>query len=456
MEYTIAVPIALIGWVPLALVLFALLPPRRALLATYIGGWLFLPLAGYEIKGLPDYDKVTATNLAALLGVLAFNTGAVLRFRPRWIDLPMAVFCLCPIASSLSNELGLYDGLSAAFRQTVTWGIPYFFGRIYFQDFGALKDLAAGIVIGGLVYVPFCLWEIRMSPQLHRMIYGFATGAWFEKERLGGYRPTVFMQTGLAVGMWMAAAGLVAAALAMSRSVRHMRGVPTSWLAVGLVGITVLCKSLGAISLMLVGLAAVVWAVWRGARWHLLALAATVPLYIVGRMSETIESASLIGIAERVFSEDRVTSLAARFRQEEMLGRKAFEKPLWGWGGWRRAMVVDEDGRQALRGWDSLWIITFGERGLTGLISIFAVLLAPMVLLVLRSGRLGGGDRGVVAGLAVVVVLWAIDNLFNAMLNPVFVCASGALASLGVLLGQARRRQAAAPAVGAPVRRVSA
>ena len=29
-----------------------------------------------------------------------------------------------------------------------------------------------GIIIGGLVYIPLCWWEIRMSPQLHWQIYG--------------------------------------------------------------------------------------------------------------------------------------------------------------------------------------------------------------------------------------------------------------------------------------------
>ncbi len=41
----------------------------------------------------------------------------------------MAVWCACPIASSLTNGLGLYDGLSASFGRFVMWGLPYLLGR---------------------------------------------------------------------------------------------------------------------------------------------------------------------------------------------------------------------------------------------------------------------------------------------------------------------------------------
>ena len=37
------VPVALIGWIPFVLLLFAVLPARRAAVATLMIGWLFLP-----------------------------------------------------------------------------------------------------------------------------------------------------------------------------------------------------------------------------------------------------------------------------------------------------------------------------------------------------------------------------------------------------------------------------
>ena len=52
--------------------------------------------------------------------------------------------------------------------------------------------------------MPFCLFEIRMSPQLHKCVYG-STSAPRQTFRWGGFRPMVFMQRGLAVGIWMIA-----------------------------------------------------------------------------------------------------------------------------------------------------------------------------------------------------------------------------------------------------------
>ena len=115
----------------------------------------------------------------------------------------MATWCLCPIPSSVLNTLGLYDGLSASFDYLVTWGLPYLIGRTFFTRFEHLREMSIHILIGGIIYVPLCLWEVRMSPQLHLTVYGFDSG-WGEVV-YGGYRPKVFMSTGLELGLWMAA-----------------------------------------------------------------------------------------------------------------------------------------------------------------------------------------------------------------------------------------------------------
>src|SRR5262245_50059510 len=107
---TVLVPIALFGWIPPIVVTFSSSPPRRAVTAAFITGWLFLPFAGYVIPGLPDYTKLSASSLGVLLATTLFCSDRLIALRPRWFDLPMATWCLCPIASSLSNGLGLYDG----------------------------------------------------------------------------------------------------------------------------------------------------------------------------------------------------------------------------------------------------------------------------------------------------------------------------------------------------------
>ena len=166
--------IALFGWIPVILLLFATLPSRRAVVAASISAWLFLPVAQFPLPGLPDYTKVSATTAGLLLGTVLFDGGRFSGLRLRWFDLPILVWCVIPFASSVANSLGAYDGLSGVVNRTLTWALPYLIGRAYFSDLDGLRELATGILVGGLIYMPLCLWEIRMSPQLHRVIYGYA------------------------------------------------------------------------------------------------------------------------------------------------------------------------------------------------------------------------------------------------------------------------------------------
>ena len=159
-----AVDIAMFGWIPVVLALFLFLPPRRAALAGFLIGWMFVPYAHYDIKGFPDYTKTVATCGAVLLGVTIFDFRRLISLRPRLVDLPIALFCLSAFISALSNGLGLHEGLSAAFSRAFTWGVPYTIGRLYFDDFAGLRELTIGIFTAGLVYVPFCVFELIRGP----------------------------------------------------------------------------------------------------------------------------------------------------------------------------------------------------------------------------------------------------------------------------------------------------
>lgn len=207
----------LFGWPLMTLPLFVLLPARRAVIASLIAGWLFLPVFRFGDPGLQHYGKIAATVLAPLLGAIIFDPFQLLAFRPRLWDLPALIWCLCPIATSISNDLGFYDGLSNALDNTLLWGVPYFLGRLYFSDLAALRELALGIVIGGLIYVPLCLIEIRMSPQLHRWVYGYYQHSFLQTIKAGGYRPMVFMQHGLAVAVWMLSGAMAAHSISGDR-----------------------------------------------------------------------------------------------------------------------------------------------------------------------------------------------------------------------------------------------
>jgi hypothetical protein len=102
------VPVVLVGCIPVIFILFALLPGRRAALAGFLGGWMFLPNAGFQIQYFPEYNKAMATCVGIFAATLVFDMDRFRRFRPCWIDLFPLTLSIVPFFSSLSNGLGAY------------------------------------------------------------------------------------------------------------------------------------------------------------------------------------------------------------------------------------------------------------------------------------------------------------------------------------------------------------
>jgi hypothetical protein len=441
----IAVPAALFGWIPFILFLFSVLSARRAVIAAFIIAWLFLPNIEYVIGGLPNYSKVSATSAGVLLATLLFNPSQFLRYRPHWADLPMLVWCLVPFASSTANGLGAYDGVSAVVTRFVIWGIAYFIGRIYFTDWAALRELGIGIVLGGLVYMPLCLYEIRMSPQLHNMVYGYGM-AWHNVRRGGGWRPTVFMKDGLMLGMWMSMTALVAVWLWRSGTIRRLWRVSFGWLALGLAVTAVLCKSTGATALLVFGLVVLFVAQrWRS-RAVVLAVMALPVLYMYTRSVGGWDGQLLLDGAALI-SEERRGSMEFRFHHEDILVSHALRQSVFGWGGWGRNRPSGEDVERTVT--DGMWVIAIGMNGLVGLVAITAAQLVPLLLFMWQCPPRQWRHplAGVPAALGMMLVMHCIDNLFNAMINPIYMLSAGAVTGLAVALqAHGRSKRYATPA----------
>lgn len=426
------VPIVLFGWIPLVVALFAMLPARRAVTAAFIVGWLFLPVAGYQLPGLLDYTKTTATSIGILLGAGVFDTGRLLRFRVRWIDAPMIAWCACPLASSLANGLGAYDGMATSFAALAMWGVPYFIGRLYFSELEGLRELAIGIMIGGLAYVPLCLLEIRLSPQLHAWLYGYHQAPFAHHLRFGGYRPKVFLESGLALGMWMTAASVIGVSLWKSNGLRRIGSIPVSALTLVLITTAALCKAMGALVLLLVGVASLFATDIVRRSVVITSLVLVPPAYIVARTLYHWWPYSVLEAASAI-SPDRADSLQFRLVHEGQLAAHAMERPIFGWGGWGRHRVIDEWGvDQSIT--DGLWVIVLGKNGMFGLAALGAALLVPPFMLGRWLAKVQPSVQATAPALslAIIVILFVFDSLVNANQNPVFLLAVGGLAGLGV------------------------
>jgi len=424
------VPLLLFGWPLVALLFFLVMRPRRAVLATVLLAVMFLPVAGYKITGVPAYTKMTATSLAALLGVALFDTRRLLAFRPRWADFPMAIWCLCPLFSSVTNDLGIHDGFTSIFYQTFTFGVPYLLGRIYLTNLLGMYELAVAVFLGGLVYVPLCLLEIRLSPQLHTWVYGFHQHTFGQSLRGGGYRPTVFMAHGLMVGFWMSMATLAGFWLWYSGAIKSMFRISLLWFLLPLAATTLLCKSFGAIVLLVVGVGILMATKHTASRGWVVVLAAAPVLYMMLRIPGIWSGGDLTEMVARV-DPARAASLQFRLENEDRLLERAQIRPVFGWGGWGRARVRDAQGRD-ISVTDGRWIIALGNNGFVGLLSLTGSALVGLWGLIRRFSARMWNHRYVSPSvvMCVMALLYLIDCLFNYMENPAYTLAGGGLACL--------------------------
>jgi hypothetical protein len=442
--------LVMVAWMPLVLYLFMRFPAQKAVVIGFIAAWLFLPQrAGFALPGVPDYDRMSATGYGILLATAIYDVQRFRSFKLAWLDLPMLVWCLCPLFSSISNGLGAYDGASGVLTQTVSYGVPYFLGRIYLNNLNGLRLLALGIFIGGIVYVPFCLYESRMSPQLHKMVYGYQGIIDFgQGMRLGGFRPTVFMQHGLSVGMWMMAAALACLWLWQSRTLKQFWGIPMSvWTGILLVTV-ILVKSTGAYIYLVYGIITLFVAKWLRTTLPLMLLVVTLGSYLYMGMTGTFtgeQSDRIIAAAEQVSGPERAQSLQFRLDNEEILGEKARQQFWFGWGGYGRNRVYDYNWAGELVDitvTDSLWIIAFGINGALGLASVFGASLVPALSFLWSpyGAHLWFHPKvGPAALIATIVVLYMLDCSLNNQPNPVFTLASGGIA--GLLIGGAESKK---------------
>ncbi|MBL4700218.1 MAG: hypothetical protein JKX85_03085 [Phycisphaeraceae bacterium] len=431
--------IAMLGWIPVAMGLFLLLKPRRAVMAGYILAMLFLPNYQYEIPKLMDYTKFTAASMGLLMAAMLFDWRTITNFRPHWVDIPVVIWCVVPFFSSMANDMGIhdyygfYDGMSSSLYQTFIWGVPYFLGRVYITDHQCLKELAIAIIIGALIYAPLCWFEIRMSPQLHNWLYGFTQHRFGQARRGDGWRPMVFQQHGLALGMLMGMSAMTAGWLWRARTIKKIGSLPIAAVAIFLLVTVVFIKSSFAMVLVLTGVIAYYAVKILRHPLPLLILVFMIPCYQYTRVSGSFSGETLVNLAQTVFNSDRASSLQFRLDNEDVIiEHVAKAKPWLGWGTWGDYRV-DEDNIP-----DGMWVITYGKYGIIGLVSLTLTLLTGPIVMLLGLPRkyLRVPDAAPALALTTIMVLFTYDTLMNSFPNPIFGLVGGGVACVGRLYWQ--------------------
>ena len=402
-----------------------------------IATWVLLPMGGIDFAGLPNYDKFIAISIGILVGTAIFDSNRIVSFRPRWFDLVPLTYCLSNYATGISNDLGAYAAASTAFRQMMVWLVPYLIGRLYLTDAADFRELTLGLIISGICLAPLCLFESKMSPRLLTDIYGMRNAGW--RYRYGGFRPQIFFQDGLALGLWMNTVALAAWWLWRTRGFRMLWGFRSGGIVLALVVTVLLCRAVGATVLILGGIV-ILWCCSKfQVKWLLACLLSIAPIYYSVRITSFWTGQSGVDLATTLLGSERGGSLQTRLQEEDLIINKAMRRPLLGWGGFDRARTMDDNHAVAIAidsefriGIDSLWTILLGESGLIGLGTVTLILEWPVLLFLLRFPvrQWDHPEVAAVTVMAVIVALFMFDCLSNAMLNPVYIIAAGGLVNL--------------------------
>lgn len=425
--------LALILWPVVTLALFASMRPAQALIWSLLGGFLLLPVnTAFDLPGVPALDKTSIPSISALIGALLFKKGPVVR-PPRewWAIALMVAYIVSPVFTVLTNRDALqfgsvllpglrpYDALSAAAYKGIDL-IPFLLGYNVLKGPRAQDYLLRALVIAALGYSLLMLVEIRLSPQLHTWIYGFFPSGFDQQMRGGGFRPVVFLGHGLIVALFTCLALIAAFYLAQQRA--QVFGV-SAWLWVAyLAGMLILCRSLGPLML---GLAAVgVMSILRRGGVQLICalMAVTLLAYPMLRGADIVPVQTLadqIGAA----NEERAASFQTRIDNEDSLLARANQRPLFGWGGYDRNRIFDQNSGEDLSITDGTWIIVIGNNGWIGYISVFGLLCLPMVAAWRRRVRLNAAS----AALSLILAVNLVDLLPNSSLSPMTWVLAGSL-----------------------------
>ncbi len=430
----------LLSWPLVAIGIFARLGPLHGLIWVTLIGYLFLPENySFNLPGLPSYEKTPAISLSLLLGMWAYGRNDAAdreeignqALRIAFVGLGIMLL-MSPVLTILTNRFPTMNGgslrpalsprdLIGMLAQVLYTLIPFFLARRWLISPDRHQMLLIAIVIMGFIYSFLALFEVRMSPQLNRWIYGYFPHEWAQHVR-GGFRPIVFLNHGIWLGFFLFTVCI--AAFALSRHMKGKTGVIMFLIGLWMVGVLLISRNLGAVILTIIFVPAVLIFT---PRFHARIAVMVTLVFLSYPALHQFDLVPLERITSTVseFAPRRALSLNYRIENERSLLERANEQAIFGWGGWSRSHIFNERGIRTSTT-DGLWIIILGEQGWFGYLSLFALLTVPLFYLGNASRRKALPPA--TTGLAIIAAGNLIYMIPNATLTPVDLLIYGALA----------------------------
>lgn len=431
--------IALFGWPFVCGYLFSRLPLAKAVIWSLLGAYFLLPSAlEIDLPLLPSFDKMSITAVAVLLLCWVYGTEAPRPHRSPLLYVFAAAFIISPILTSFTNSYelstagksipGYYplDGLKFAGRNVLLL-VPMYIGSRFLSTDYARSALLRAMPAVALVYSLPMLFEIRMSPQLHRWVYGYFPHTSFAQQiRGGGFRPVVFLNHGLALATFIALSLL--ATLVLLRMRARIFGQAPALVGAYISGLLLLCKSLGPVIYAV--LFAPVIMILRPRSWMKIVCVASlfVSAYPFLR-TNNLSPLDLVSKIASSVSADRLASFDVRVENEDALLAKANQKPFLGWGGWGRSRIFDQWTGQDISVTDGGWIIYYGVFGWFGYLSLFGLITVASFRALKQTDKRVTPENLTRGGLALMMGVYVLDSIPNgAQLTLIFIIA-GSIAS---------------------------
>ncbi len=426
--------VVLYSWPLVVMVLFQKYRTTLAILVSVIAGYLLLPaISGLDLPLLPTFDKTSIPALAAaLFAFLALrkrDTEALKQWVPRsWMArfmlLALVVGAFLTVLTNTDRTgfiqgLRVYDGFSAVLGILIML-LPFILAYRFAAAPAQQRLILIVFAVAGFAYSFLALYEIRASPQLNNMVYGFFPHSWMQHVRSGGFRPLVFLDHGLWLAIFLAMSVVAAIGAAAAVPARRKQFL---WMAAWIMMTILLSNSLGA---AVIALALAPIAFFLPQRTQMLAalvIGSIVLTYPVLRERGLVTGGTAVSLASKIDAE-RASSLQFRLDNENILLAKANDRPLFGWGGWGRARVYDENG-QDISVTDGYWVIIFGVGGWTRYIGEFGLMVTPLILLYVRRKRFVVGPE--TTTLAIVLCVNLLDLIPNGTMTPLTWLVAGAL-----------------------------
>ena len=260
--------VAIFAWPVFVIFLFQRYKPALALLLSITAGYLLLPeKTELDLPLLPALNKYTIPALVSfMMAFFALRQVGTETYRPGWMPqvwisraliLALLLGAFMTIITNrdpliygpkIINGLTFYDAFSNIINAFIVL-LPFLLARKFLARPEEHRTFLIILCFAGFVYSFPALYEIRMSPQLNNIVYGIFPHSWIQHIRGNGFRPLVFLEHGLVLGIFLSAT--VLAALGMVRLEKNSRKGYYIAIALWLFATLFLAKSFGALLITL-------------------------------------------------------------------------------------------------------------------------------------------------------------------------------------------------------------